>query len=60
VQQAVSSTQEVGRHIQEMQDAAGQTGLAARQVLDASEKLGTQSGTLRTEVSSFLEDVRES
>ncbi|AUG51400.1 methyl-accepting chemotaxis protein [Thalassospira marina] len=60
VQQAVSSTQQVTAHIKEMQDAAGQTGLAARQVLDASEKLGSQSGTLRNEVSNFLQDVRES
>ncbi|RCK41936.1 chemotaxis protein [Thalassospira profundimaris] len=60
VQQAVTSTQEVTAHIQDMQDAASQTGQAARQVLDASEKLGSQSGTLRSEVSNFLRDVRES
>ena len=60
VQQAVTSTQEVTAHIREMQDAANQTGQAARQVLDASEKLGSQSGTLRSEVSNFLQDVRES
>ncbi|MBO9507162.1 HAMP domain-containing methyl-accepting chemotaxis protein [Thalassospira sp. A3_1] len=60
VQQAVQSTQEVTSHIHEMQSAARQTGDAARQVLDASEKLGAQSGTLRSEVGNFLDEVRTS
>ena len=60
VQQAVQSTQEVTNHIHEMQAAARQTGEAAHQVLGASDKLNTQSGTLRDEVGNFLAEVRES
>lgn len=60
VQQAVQSTQEVTNHIHEMQAAARQTGEAARQVLGASDKLNSQSGTLRSEVSNFLDEVRAS
>ncbi|MBX2832617.1 MAG: HAMP domain-containing protein [Rhodospirillales bacterium] len=60
VQQAVQSTQEVTNHIHEMNQAARQTGEAAHQVLGASEKLNSQSGTLRSEVGNFLNEVRES
>ncbi|MCC9621541.1 methyl-accepting chemotaxis protein [Thalassospira sp. MA62] len=60
VQQAVKSTQEVTSHIHEMQSAARQTGEAARQVLGASDKLNSQSGTLRGEVGNFLDEVRQS
>ncbi|WP_417805030.1 methyl-accepting chemotaxis protein [Thalassospira lucentensis] len=60
VQQAVQSTQEVTNHIHEMQAAARQTGEAAHQVLGASDKLNAQSGTLRGEVSNFLNEVRHS
>ena len=60
VQQAVQSTQEVSNHIREMQEAARQTGEAAHQVLGASDKLNSQSGTLRGEVGNFLNEVRAS
>ncbi|WP_417829283.1 methyl-accepting chemotaxis protein [Thalassospira sp.] len=60
VQQAVQSTQEVSNHIREMQEAARQTGEAAHQVLGASDKLNSQSGTLRGEVGNFLAEVRAS
>jgi methyl-accepting chemotaxis protein len=60
VQQAVQSTQEVSNHIREMQEAARQTGEAAHQVLGASDKLNSQSGTLRDEVGNFLSEVRAS
>lgn len=60
VQQAVQSTQEVTNHIHEMREAARQTGEAAHQVLGASDKLNSQSGTLRGEVGNFLDEVRAS
>ncbi len=60
VQQAVQSTQEVTNHIHEMREAARQTGEAAHQVLGASDRLNSQSGTLRGEVGNFLDEVRAS
>ena len=58
VQEASSGTQEVASNIVGVQQAAEQTGAASAQVLGASEELSKQSETLRSEVDSFVANLR--
>jgi methyl-accepting chemotaxis protein len=58
VAQAAQGTQEVSRNIAGVNEAAGQTGTAAGQVLDAAQELSRNSETLRQQVDSFLKEVR--
>ncbi|MGE5516801.1 MAG: methyl-accepting chemotaxis protein [Bacteroidota bacterium] len=58
VEQAASGTAEVSGNVSGVQDAAGRTGDAAAQVLDASCALSTQAGDLHGTIGRFLADVR--
>ncbi len=58
VQQAASATQSVADNIEHVNAAAGETGAAASQVLEASESLLSRSEKLRGEVDRFLQEVR--
>ncbi len=58
VQEAARGTQDVSSNITGVTQAAQETGSTATQVLTASNELNQQSDTLRTEVESFLEQVR--
>jgi len=58
IQQAASGTQEVSSNIGGVTQAAGDTGHAAGQMLAATGELAKQSETLRTEVDSFLRDIK--
>ncbi|HEY0523700.1 MAG TPA: methyl-accepting chemotaxis protein [Stellaceae bacterium] len=57
-QQAASGTKEVASNIVGVTEAASQTGAAAAQVLDAATDLGGRAELLRTEVRTFLNDIR--
>ena len=58
IQQAATGTQEVSSNITGVTQAAGDTGHAAGQMLSATSELARQSETLRTEVDSFLRDIK--
>jgi methyl-accepting chemotaxis protein len=58
VQQAASGTQEISSNIAGVSQAAGETGAASGQVLEASRSLSGETEQLRTLVVRFLEEVR--
>ena len=58
VEQAAAGTQEVSSNISGVTQAAGETGQVATQVLEAAQELARQSTTLRSEVDSFLADIK--
>ncbi len=58
VEQAAGGTQEVTSNITEVTKAAGDTGQASNQVLEAATNLASQADSLRTEVDSFLGDIK--
>ncbi|MBK1838644.1 HAMP domain-containing protein [Azospirillum sp. YIM B02556] len=58
VTEAAAGTQEVSRNIQQVMEATGQTGAAAAQVLGAAQELSQQSESLRSNVESFLANIR--
>jgi methyl-accepting chemotaxis protein len=58
VQQASAGTQEVSANIAAVTDAAGQTGQAAGQLLDASKNLSQQADIMRAEVERYISGVK--
>jgi methyl-accepting chemotaxis protein len=58
VQQAASGTQEVANNVTGVNEAAGETGGAASQVLTAASDLARQAEALRVDVNAFLQDIR--
>jgi len=58
VQQAAKGTQDVNQNIENVSRAAGETGSAAGQVLNASQDMSRQAESLRGEVDRFLSDIR--
>jgi methyl-accepting chemotaxis protein len=58
VEQAAAGTQEVSSNISGVTQAAGETGQVATQVLSAAQELARQSTTLRSEVDTFLADIK--
>ena len=60
VDQAATGTQEVNDNIDMVTRGVGETGQASGQVLTAADELLQQAQTLRTDVQSFLQDVRAS
>ncbi|MBL8642663.1 MAG: methyl-accepting chemotaxis protein, partial [Rhodospirillaceae bacterium] len=58
VEQAASGTKEVSTNIVGVTQAAGETGQVSTQVLEAAKELARQSTTLRTEVDTFLTDIK--
>jgi len=58
VQQAASGTSEVGSTIAKVSQGANETGAAAGQVLEATGSLSTQAEALRTEVTTFLANIK--
>lgn len=58
VEQAASGTKEVSTNIVGVTQAAGETGQVSTQVLEAARELAVQSTTLRTEVDTFLHDIK--
>jgi methyl-accepting chemotaxis protein len=58
VKQAAEGTQEVNRNIESVSKAASETGGAADQVLAASREMARHAEGLRSEVDSFLNEVR--
>ncbi|GAB4234516.1 MAG: methyl-accepting chemotaxis protein [Methyloligellaceae bacterium] len=58
VQQAAQGTNEVSTNIHGVSNAAGTTTAAANRLSEAAEQLSDQSGKLRTEVETFLNEVR--
>lgn len=58
VEQAAHGTREVTTSIGTVTSAASETGSAAAQMLAASEELGRQSGSLKSQVETFLNSVR--
>jgi methyl-accepting chemotaxis protein len=71
VEEQGSATQEIARNVQQalgtgeisanvvgVQQAAGDTGAAAHQVLQASSELSRQSETMRGEVETFLSNIK--
>ncbi len=58
VQRAASGTIEVSANIADVTAAAGETGQAANQVLNAVNDLSQQTEVLRGSVDEFLERVR--
>jgi methyl-accepting chemotaxis protein len=58
VQQAALGTNEIATNVSGVQQAAGDTGAAAHQVLGASSELSRQSETMRGQVETFLSDIR--
>jgi methyl-accepting chemotaxis protein len=58
VEQAAAGTQEVSSNITGVTQAAGETGQVATQVLSAAQELARQSTTLRSEVDTFLADIK--
>jgi methyl-accepting chemotaxis protein len=58
VQQAAQGTQEVSSNITGVTDAAGQTGHAARQVLESAGELSRNGTMLKSQVEEFLRTVR--
>jgi methyl-accepting chemotaxis protein len=58
VQQAALGTNEITSNVSGVQQAAGDTGAAAHQVLEASSELSRQSETMRSKVESFLSNIK--
>jgi methyl-accepting chemotaxis protein len=58
VQQAALGTGEISSNVSGVQQAAGDTGAAAHQVLQASDELSRQSETMRSQVESFLSNIK--
>jgi methyl-accepting chemotaxis protein len=58
VQQAALGTGEIASNVTGVQQAAGDTGAAAHQVLQASDELSKQSETMRSEVETFLTNIK--
>jgi methyl-accepting chemotaxis protein len=58
VQQAASGTHEVSSNIGGVTEAASETGLAAGQMLEATQSLARETSGLRETVSKFLQGVR--
>jgi methyl-accepting chemotaxis protein len=58
VQQASAGTQEVSTNIVSVTEAAGQTGRAASQLLDASKDLAQQAEIMRNEVERYISGVK--
>jgi methyl-accepting chemotaxis protein len=58
VQQAAAGSREVSQNIAGVSEAAGQSGVASSEVLNAAEALTRQSDVLRTEVDRFLDAIR--
>jgi methyl-accepting chemotaxis protein len=58
VQEAAQGTGQVSSSISGVNEAAGETGAAANQVLVSAEELGRQTATLRANVDSFLASIR--
>jgi methyl-accepting chemotaxis protein len=58
VQQAALGTGEISSNVVGVQQAAGDTGAAAHQVLEASSELSRQSETMRSQVEIFLSSIK--
>lgn len=58
VQQAAQGAEDVTKNLGEVTEGAQETQHSARNVLDASQELAARSETLRSEVSTFIENVR--
>ena len=58
VQQAALGTNEISSNVQGVQQAAADTGSAASQVLEASTELSRQSEMMRSQVESFLSNIK--
>ncbi len=58
VAEAAKGTQEVSSNILEVTKASSETGSAASQVLSTASELRSQADALRTEVDSFLKDIK--
>ncbi|MBL8628797.1 MAG: HAMP domain-containing protein, partial [Rhodospirillaceae bacterium] len=58
VEQAASGTKEVSSNIVSVTQAAGETGQVSTQVLEAAKELAKQSTALRSEVDTFLLDIK--
>jgi methyl-accepting chemotaxis protein len=58
VQQAALGTGEIAANVTGVRQAAGDTGAAAQQVLQASDELSRQSATMRSQVESFLSNIK--
>jgi methyl-accepting chemotaxis protein len=58
VQQAALGTGEISSNVAGVQQAAGDTGAAAHQVLQASSELSKQSETMRGQVEVFLSNIK--
>ncbi len=58
VQQAAVGTNEIATNVSGVQQAAGDTGAAAHQVLEASSELSRQSETMRGQVEIFLSGIK--
>ena len=58
VQQAALGTGEISSNVAGVQQAAGDTGAAAHQVLQASSELSRQSETMRSQVETFLSNIK--
>ena len=58
VSEAAKGTEEVTSNITEVSNSADSTGTAAQQVLSAAREMKSQTGSLQTEVDSFVRDVK--
>ncbi|HLZ04397.1 MAG TPA: methyl-accepting chemotaxis protein [Bradyrhizobium sp.] len=58
VQQAALGTGEIASNVTGVRQAAGDTGAAAHDVLEASSELSKQSETMRGQVETFLRDIK--
>jgi methyl-accepting chemotaxis protein len=58
VEQAASGTAEVSANVGGVQDAAGRTGAAADEVLNASKTMGGEAVRLKSTIDGFLGDIR--
>ena len=58
VKQAAAGTTEISSNVAGVRQAAGDTGAAAQQVLQASQELSQQSEMMRGQVESFLRNIK--
>ncbi len=58
VQEASTGTNEVTQNISGVSDAANESGKAAGEVLDVAKQLAERSETMKTEVETFLREIR--
>ncbi|NKD87922.1 HAMP domain-containing protein [Haematospirillum sp. 15-248] len=58
VEEASNGTGEVTKNVRSMNEASGEVGNSASQVLSAAKELAQQSAVLRTEVTRFVEEIR--